>query len=42
LEYYFERELFKAIGSCKEEKLKLTKEKLKEVLEMREQRKREV
>jgi hypothetical protein len=42
LEYYIERELFKAIGNCKEEHLKLAKDKLREILDKREQRKREV
>ena len=42
LEYYIERELLKAISNCKEEKLKLKKDKLKQVTEMREQRKKEV
>lgn len=38
LEYYIERELLKAISDCKEEKLTLKKDKLKQILEMREQR----
>ena len=42
LEYYIERELFKAVSNCKEEHLKLAKDKLKEILDKREQRKREV
>lgn len=36
LEYYIERELFKAISYCKEEHLKLSKEKLREILDKRE------
>ena len=42
LEYYIERELLKAISDCKEEKLKLKKDKLRQILYMREHRKREV
>ena len=42
LEYYIERELLQAISDCKEEKLKLKKDKLRQILDMREYRKREV